>query len=198
MHHGDKQEPTFGLDIQVFMDVIACGDAARRTSLALQIARFLADQATPAGEREQVLPTARRLAADPDIAVRRAFAETLQSLETLDADLLFTIVSDEDEVALPFLAATSALDSLRTLAVLRNALAEPRELPATVEQQVSRMDHIVQHQLGRAAASGAARFAPYLRLAPVAQRIRDSLAKVYADNTEKYRAIARAINLQPQ
>ena len=41
MHHGDKQEPTFGLDIQVFMDVIACGDAARRTSLALQIARFL-------------------------------------------------------------------------------------------------------------------------------------------------------------
>lgn len=119
MHHGDKQEPTFGLDIQVFMDVIACGDAARRTSLALQIARFLADQATPAGEREQVLPTARRLAADPDIAVRRAFAETLQSLETLDADLLFTIVSDEDEVALPFLAATSALDSLRTLAVLR-------------------------------------------------------------------------------
>ncbi len=79
--------------------------------------------------------------------------------------------------ALSFLA-----HSLKTpLAVLRNALAEPRELPATVEQQVSRMDHIVQHQLGRAAASGAARFAPYLRLAPVAQRIRDSLAKVYAD-----------------
>ncbi|RYX93430.1 MAG: histidine kinase [Comamonadaceae bacterium] len=78
--------------------------------------------------------------------------------------------------ALSFLA-----HSLKTpLAVLRNAMAEPRELPATVEQQVSRMDHIVQHQLGRAAASGSARFAPYLKLAPVAQRIRDSLAKVYA------------------
>ena len=119
MHHGDKQEPTFGLDIQVFMDVIACGDAARRTSLALQIARFLADPASPAGEREQVLPTARRLAADPDIAVRRAFAEALSDLEILDADLLFTIVADDDEVALPFLAATPALDSLRMLAVLR-------------------------------------------------------------------------------
>ncbi len=79
--------------------------------------------------------------------------------------------------ALSFLA-----HSLKTpLAVLRNALAEPRELPTAVAQQVNRMDHIVQHQLGRAAASGAARFAPYLALAPVAQRIRDSLSKVYAE-----------------
>ena len=78
--------------------------------------------------------------------------------------------------ALSFLA-----HSLKTpLAVLRNALAQPQELPAAVQQQVARMDHIVQHQLGRAAACGAARFAPYLTLAPVAQRIRDSLAKVYA------------------
>jgi two-component system sensor histidine kinase PhoQ len=77
--------------------------------------------------------------------------------------------------ALSFLA-----HSLKTpLAVLRNALAEPRELSATVEQQVGRMDHIVQHQLARAAAGGAARFVPFLQLAPVAQRIRDSLAKVY-------------------
>jgi two-component system sensor histidine kinase PhoQ len=78
--------------------------------------------------------------------------------------------------ALSFLA-----HSLKTpLAVLRNALAQPSELPATVAQQVDRMDHIVQHQLGRAMASGAARFVPRLALAPVAQRVRDSLAKVYA------------------
>jgi two-component system sensor histidine kinase PhoQ len=56
----------------------------------------------------------------------------------------------------------------------------PAELPAVVTQQVARMDDIVQHQLGRAAASGSSRFAP-LPLAPVLQRIRDSLAKVYAD-----------------
>jgi two-component system, OmpR family, sensor histidine kinase PhoQ len=72
--------------------------------------------------------------------------------------------------------------SLKTpLAVLRTALAQPEQLPATVAQQVDRMDDIVRHQLGRAAASGAARFAPYLPLAPVLQRIRESLAKVYAD-----------------
>jgi two-component system, OmpR family, sensor histidine kinase PhoQ len=72
--------------------------------------------------------------------------------------------------------------SLKTpLAVLRTALAEPAQLPAAVSQQVSRMDQIVQHQLTRAAASGSARFAPYLPLAPVLNRIRDSLVKVYAD-----------------
>lgn len=114
-----KQDPTFGLDIQVFMDVIACGDAARRTSLALQIARFLGDPASSPGEREQVLPAARRLAADEDIDVRCAFAEALAELAVLDADLFFTVVSDEEEIALPFLSVTPALDALRMLAVLR-------------------------------------------------------------------------------
>lgn len=72
--------------------------------------------------------------------------------------------------------------SLKTpLAVLRSGLGQPGQLPTTVAEQVSRMDHIVQHQLGRAGASGATRFAPWLALAPVAERIRDSLAKVYAD-----------------
>ncbi len=79
--------------------------------------------------------------------------------------------------ALSFLA-----HSLKTpLAVLRTALSEPAQLPAIVSQQVARMDDIVQHQLGRAAASGASRFAPFLTLSPVLNRIRDSLAKVYAD-----------------
>ncbi|MBC7376464.1 MAG: histidine kinase [Burkholderiaceae bacterium] len=79
--------------------------------------------------------------------------------------------------ALSFLA-----HSLKTpLAVLRTALADPARLPDAVAQQVTRMDDIVQHQLGRAAASGSARFAPQLALAPVLVRIRDSLVKVYAD-----------------
>ena len=50
-----------------------------------------------------------------------------------------------------------------------------------VAQQVARMDDIVTHQLGRAGASGAARFAPPLTLAPILNRIRDTLAQVYAD-----------------
>lgn len=98
-------------------------------------------------------------------------------------DNLNTLIQQERERqarhrdALSFLA-----HSLKTpLAVLRSALAEPAQLPATVAQQVSRMDDIVQHQLGRAIAGGAARFAPPLPVAPVLERIRDALAKVYAE-----------------
>lgn len=90
--------------------------------------------------------------------------------------------------ALSFLA-----HSLKTpLAVLRNSLAEPDRLPDAVSQQVARMDDIVQHQLARAAASVASRFAPRLALAGVVHRVRDSLAKVHAD-----KALAIAVDIQP-
>jgi two-component system sensor histidine kinase PhoQ len=90
--------------------------------------------------------------------------------------------------ALSFLA-----HSLKTpLAVLRTALADPARLAGTVAEQVTRMDDIVQHQLGRAAASGATRFVPYLALAPVLNRIRGSLLKVYAE-----RNLAIAIDCAP-
>lgn len=72
--------------------------------------------------------------------------------------------------------------SLKTpLAAMRASLDQPAELPTMVAQQVARMNDIVVHQLGRAGASGAARFAPPLALDPVLGRIRDTLAKVYAD-----------------
>jgi two-component system sensor histidine kinase PhoQ len=90
--------------------------------------------------------------------------------------------------ALSFLA-----HSLKTpLAVLRNSLAEPAALPAAVEQQVRRMDDIVQHQLGRAAAGGATRFAPPVLVAPVLERIAGALRKVYAD-----RGIALSVDCPP-
>ncbi|MGQ5523910.1 ATP-binding protein [Chitinimonas sp. PSY-7] len=77
--------------------------------------------------------------------------------------------------------------SLKTpLAVLRGGLSDPTTLMQTVEEQVARMDGIVQHQLGRAGASGATRFAPALVLAPVLQRIVDSLGKVYAERNLQF------------
>lgn len=72
--------------------------------------------------------------------------------------------------------------SLKTpLAAMRASLDEPTALASIVSQQVSRMDDIVRHQLGRAGAAGATRFAPHLALAPILFRIRDTLAKVYAE-----------------
>ena len=84
--------------------------------------------------------------------------------------------------------------SLKTpLAVLRTALGEPARLPTTVTEQVARMDGIVQHQLARAAAGGSSRFVPYLTIEPVVQRVRDSLAKVYAE-----RSLAIALDIAPE
>ena len=84
---------------------------------------------------------------------------------------------DRYKEALSFLA-----HSLKTpLAVLRNALNEPAQLPGAVKEQVARLDDIVQHQLGRARAGGATKFAPPVLLAPVLDRVRDALAKVHAD-----------------
>ena len=84
--------------------------------------------------------------------------------------------------------------SLKTpLAGLRTALAEPARLPATVTEQVARMDGIVQHQLARAAAGGSSRFVPYLPIEPVVQRVCDSLAKVYAE-----KALAITLDVAPE
>jgi two-component system sensor histidine kinase PhoQ len=91
--------------------------------------------------------------------------------------------------ALSFLA-----HSLKTpLAVLRTALAEPTRLSGIVTEQVARMDDIVQHQLARAAAGGASRFAPWLPVAPILNRVRDSLSKVYAE-----KGLAFSLDVPPE
>lgn len=84
--------------------------------------------------------------------------------------------------------------SLKTpLAAMRASLDEPNQLANIVSQQVTRMDDIVRHQLGRAGAAGATRFAPHLALAPVLFRIRDTLAKVYAEKNLSF-----VINCPPE
>jgi len=77
--------------------------------------------------------------------------------------------------------------SLKTpLAALRASLSEPAALSQVVTEQVARMDNIVVHQLGRAGASGAARFVAQLALAPVLARVVASLGKIYQDKNLKF------------
>jgi two-component system sensor histidine kinase PhoQ len=79
--------------------------------------------------------------------------------------------------ALSFLA-----HSLKTpLAVLRAARGETDQLPQLVDEQVARMDDIVQHQLARAASGAGPLFVAPLKLRDLLERIRASLMKVYAD-----------------
>jgi len=77
--------------------------------------------------------------------------------------------------------------SLKTpLAVLRGTL-ENRvaldELERTLGEQLERMNRTVDYQLQRAAASGRIALSAPLQVAPIARKIQDSLAKVYASRS---------------
>lgn len=116
----DATEPFFfGLDDRIFMTVIAEGDTDQRMALASQLADFVADEAAPVKEREQSVPALLKLAADPVFRVREILAEKLVDVPSLNADLLFATIADDDEIALPFLAETPALGHWHMLAVLR-------------------------------------------------------------------------------
>lgn len=81
--------------------------------------------------------------------------------------------------------------SLKTpLAVLRGALdnnVSPDELRQVLTEQVERMNRTVDYQLQRAAASGPLALSVPLPLTPLAGRILDSLAKVYAERALELR-----------
>lgn len=116
----DTVEPNFfGLDNRVFMEVIDSGSAEQRIELANQLGAFLGREDTPQKERDQSLPAVLKLTADPVAAVREALARGLASVASLHPDLLFAIIADDDEIALPFLSQTPALSSWHMLAVLR-------------------------------------------------------------------------------
>jgi uncharacterized protein (DUF2336 family) len=108
-----------GLDTSVFTTVLTDGDAAQRTVLAVQLGSFVKAEDTTDREREQVLPVILKLCVDPVKDVRRALVGSILDYAKLHADAVFSIIADEDDVALPFLAATPALNSWHMLAVLR-------------------------------------------------------------------------------
>ncbi len=71
--------------------------------------------------------------------------------------------------------------SLKTpLAVLRGADAERPDYPELVREQSAQMEQIVSYQLQRAS-GGSHRLLQLIAVAPVVERLRQSLLKVYAD-----------------
>jgi two-component system sensor histidine kinase PhoQ len=75
--------------------------------------------------------------------------------------------------------------SLKTpLALVRAELRRGDVSPALraqLDEQVQRMDRVVDHQLQRAAAAGRSALAPPMPLRPLVERLRAALAKVHAD-----------------
>ena len=140
-----QPESSLGLDTSVFLDVIENGDAAQRVQLAGQLAAFLANDETSELERWQIVPVALKLVVDPVTDVRRAFAEGVTDVASLHADILFSIISDDDDIALPFLSATPALGHWHMLAVLRVG-DEARQACVALRPDLSEeaRDHIIK------------------------------------------------------
>ena len=108
-----------GLDVSIFDMIIETGDAQARIQLAAELARLTSDAEAPESERECVVPTLLKLATDPVKDVRRVLAESLVLASDLHGDILFSIIADEDDIALPFLAATPALDPWKMRSIAR-------------------------------------------------------------------------------
>jgi uncharacterized protein (DUF2336 family) len=108
-----------GLDVSVLEAVLNDGDAAARQLLAHQLVLLLADSETPEVERAQVTPIVLKLTVDPARDVRLVLARELVAMPNLHSDIVFSIIADDDDISLPFLARTPALNAWQMMAVLR-------------------------------------------------------------------------------
>lgn len=108
-----------GLDVSVFDEVIERGGPEARAQLAQQLGMLLANPETPEMERAAVVPSVLKLAVDPISDVRSALVNRLKPVKKLNPDVFFTIIADQDDIALPFLAASPSLDAWKMLSILK-------------------------------------------------------------------------------
>jgi uncharacterized protein (DUF2336 family) len=114
-----SEETYVGLDVTVLSAVLEEGDVDARIILAKQLALLLANEDTPFLEREQVIPIILKLTVDKAREVRAVLAAELMTESKLHADIVFSIIADDDDISLPFLAQTPALNAWHMMAVLR-------------------------------------------------------------------------------
>jgi uncharacterized protein (DUF2336 family) len=108
-----------GLDVSILAAVLDVGDVEARITLGRQLATLLADDEAPFLEREQVVPIVLKLTVDPSRQVRSVLASELVSEPKLHQDIVFSIIADDDDISLPFLSKTPALNAWHMMAILR-------------------------------------------------------------------------------
>jgi uncharacterized protein (DUF2336 family) len=127
-------------------EVLMRGGADARKELARQLAAFVALNPTRSTDRSLAFESLVKLANDPVREVRHAVAEHLCNVAPLESDLVFTIIADEDEIALPFVANSRALDPLKMLAVLKvGDVTRQMEIAGRGELFRECIDQILEH-----------------------------------------------------
>jgi uncharacterized protein (DUF2336 family) len=106
------------LEANSFDDVLMRGGADARKELARQLASVLAHEKA-SEKRRSALDHLVKLAGDPLFEVRQSVADLLSEVVPLEPELVFAIVADEEDIALPFIAKGRALDLGMMLAILK-------------------------------------------------------------------------------
>lgn len=112
-----KSIKTFNTSI--FDRVLDSGSTREKKNLAEQLGLLACDASAPQLERDAIVPTLVRLAADPVKEVRVLLAKILVNCDSLHPDVVFSIVADDEDISLPFLAECPSLDRMRKLAILK-------------------------------------------------------------------------------
>ena len=138
-----RRSPAPLLDTTVFDRVLQSGGIGACRRLATQLLAFADDPATPAYERELIMPYLARLATHPAREVRVHTAMKASECMNLAPDVAFCIIAEENDVALPFIRAAVCLDEKMQLAVFRAgdtarrcALCEREDLSPAVLAEV--------------------------------------------------------------
>ena len=103
----------------IFDRVLDGGSIEEKRNLTEQLGLLACDMEAAKVEREAIVPTLLRLAVDPIKDIRVLLASILVHSKDLHPDLVFSIIADDEDISLPFLAETPSLDRLRALAVLK-------------------------------------------------------------------------------
>ena len=138
-----RLESSAGLDVTVLEAVLECGKPEARVALARQLAMFLADPQTPRVELDQVIPVVLKITTDSEKQVRRALANELVTIAKLNQDIIFSVLADENDIAIPFLLKTPALNAWHMLAILKvgddarqSAIARRADLSAEAQAHI--------------------------------------------------------------
>jgi uncharacterized protein (DUF2336 family) len=134
------------LETNSFDQVLMSGGADARKELARQLASLLADEGTSPGERATAVAHLIKLATDPVFEVRQSVAELLSEIAPVEADLIFTIIADEDDIALQFIARSRALDLGIMFAILKAGdVLRQMQVAARHDLFADCAKHIVSH-----------------------------------------------------
>ncbi len=98
------------LDVSVFETVMRSGSVAARMALTRQLCDLLNSPDSDREECREAIPVVAKLACDVDNDIRSIIAGKLLATEGLPADLIFAIVADEDDIAIPFVALNPSID----------------------------------------------------------------------------------------